>query len=342
MIAGRTSTQGKWRLAALVVLLCVTQSGLAEQQTLRIGSYIQQRSTGISLVIKPWLAAVRQDVGERLHFDEYWGGVLGKHPHKQFELVRSGILDITWVLSAYTSGQFPELGLFELPFLFENAHESSLVGWHLSELGLLTGFEDVHLIGFFTTEPALLFMREPIASLDGLAGKKVRSLGAIHARWLGEFQAYSQTLSAVDMNQALSRNIIDGVIQGWTGMRTFKSFPLVEQSWSVPLGSTTFLLLMNRATWNSLAGELQQALMRHGGAAFSRVGGSAYTQAGSEIRNQLQAAGRLDIRSPARHERLALTQRTKPVHDWWIEKTPNGRAVYDAAIAKLKQLRGSD
>lgn len=325
-----------------IILLAATQLGFAEPRPLRIGSYIQERSTGISQVIKPWLEAVRSDAGDRLRIDEYWGGVLGKHPHKQYELVSSGVLDITWVLSAYTSGQFPELGLFELPFLFESASESSLVGWRLNELGLLSGFEDVHLIGFFTTEPAQLFMREPVTTLDELSGKKIRSLGAIHARWLSEFGAYSQTLSAVDMNQALSRNIIDGVIQGWTGMRTFKSFPLVEQSWSIPLGSTTFLLLMNRATWDSLDEGLQSIVMRHGGAAFARLGGGAYTRAGTGIVDQLRGAGRLTMVSPQREVRLALEARSQPVHDWWITKTPNGRAIYDRTGRILDQLRNGD
>ena len=125
-------------------------------------------------------------------------------------------------------------------------------------------------------------------------------------------------------------------------MRTFKSFPLVEQSWSIPLGSTTFLLLMNRATWDSLDDELQNIMMRHGGAAFARLGGSAYTRAGTGIVDQLQAAGRLTMVSPSSEIRLTLEQRSQPVHDWWITKTPNGRAIYEQTGHILDELRQGD
>ena len=54
------------------------------------------------------------------------------------------------------------------------------------------------------------------------------------------------------MNQALDRDIVDGGIQGWSGMRTFGSFPLVEQAWDIPVGTTPFVSLTSRAGSDSL------------------------------------------------------------------------------------------
>ena len=77
-------------------LLCGTT--FAAENTLRMGSYINARSIGISEVIQPWADAVRTEVGDAVTIVEYWGGSLGKSPAKQFELVRSGVLDIAWIL----------------------------------------------------------------------------------------------------------------------------------------------------------------------------------------------------------------------------------------------------
>ena len=132
-------------------LLCGTT--FAAENTLRMGSYINSRSTGISEVIQPWADAVRAEVGDAVTIVEYWGGSLGKSPAKQFELVRSGVLDIAWILPGYTPGQFPEMGLFELPFLFDTALEAATVGWQLYDAGLLTGFDGVRLIGFSARPP---------------------------------------------------------------------------------------------------------------------------------------------------------------------------------------------
>ncbi len=313
--------------------------GASAQQTLRVGSYVTDRSIGISRVIKPWVDAVQADAAGALNIDTYWGGTLGKHAHRQYELVQSGILDVTWVLPGYTSGQFTEMGLFELPFLFESATEAAVVGWRLWERGLLTGFEDVVLVGFFTTEPNTLFMRTPINRLADLQHLKIRSLGAIQARWLELFGASPQTLPAAEMNQALDRDVLDGVIQGWTGMQTFRSYPLVSLSYDIPIGTTPFLLLMNRTTYEALPAAAAEAVKRHGGLEVARSGGLGYTQVGDAIREGLARAGRLRMLRPEGEERAAYRSEAQDVHEWWIERTPNGREVYDTALAIRSQWR---
>ena len=77
------------------------------------------------------------------------------------------MLDIAWILPGYT-GQFPEMGLFELPFLFDTALEAATVGWR-STTQALTGFDGVRLIGFS--------VRPPTASLCA-----ARSIPAGHGR----------------------------------------------------------------------------------------------------------------------------------------------------------------
>ena len=67
------------------------------------------------------------------------------------------------------------------------------------------------------------------------------------------------------MNEALNRGTIDGVVQGWTGMRTFKTMPLVKQAYTVPVGVIPFLLVMNKKTWESLPKAVQASIMKHGG-----------------------------------------------------------------------------
>ena len=192
------------------------------------------------VVIKPWMEAVSADVGGAAKLQGFWGGTLGKSPFKQFELVQNGVADVTWVLPGYTAGQFPEMSLFELPFLIRTAEEASVVGWKLHEMGMLSGFDGVHVIGIFAAEPNAIFMKKKIGSLDDLQNMKVRSVGGIHAAWLESLGASPQTLSSTEMNEALNRGTVDGVIQGWTGMRTFKTLPLVDQAYSIPTGTIPF------------------------------------------------------------------------------------------------------
>lgn len=308
------------------------------QELVKIGTFVPEKSVGVSRVIKPWMEAVAAET-DAVKLQGFWGGTLGKSPFKQFELVQNGVADITWVLPGYTAGQFPEMGVFELPFLFRTADEASIVGWKLYEQGLLTGFDGVHVIGFFAAEPNALFMKTKVASLDDLANMKIRAVGGIHASWLESLGAASQTFSSAEMNEALNRGTLDGAVQGWTGMRTFKSLPLVDQAHSVPAGAIPFLLLMNQAKWDALSDEVKDEMMKHGGLAMAESGGAAYTSIGEEIRAAVKEEGRIEMVDYTDEQIATWAEQAKSVHEAWIAATPNGQAVYDAAVAALKELR---
>ena len=324
----------------LVIATCIiANSALATENTLRIGSHLNPRSTGISQVIRPWADAVRAEAGDAVTIVEYWGGSLGKSPAKQFELVRSGVLDIAWVLPGYTPGQFPEMGLFELPFLFNSSLEAATVGWQLYDAGLLTGFDGVRLLGFFSTAPNGLFMRRSITTPLELDGLKIRALGAIHSDWLNKLGAAAQTMSGVDMNQALDREIVDGGIQGWSGMRTFGSFPLVNQAWDVPVGTTPFLLLINEQSWQRQPASVQRVMLKHGGFNIARSGGQAYAAINQQIRAALAKAGQPALMAPDESTQQALVDRSQALHGAWMTASSDRKATYRAAQAFLNQLR---
>lgn len=310
------------------------------QEFVKVGTFVPEKSVGVSRVIQPWMEAVAAEAGDDITLQGFWGGTLGKSPFKQFELVQNGVADVTWVLPGYTAGQFPEMGVFELPFLFRTAEEASVVGWKMHEMGLLTGFDGVHVVGFFAAEPNAMFMKKKIGSLADLENMKIRSVGGIHASWLESLGAAPQTLSSAEMNEGLNRGTVDGAIQGWTGMRTFKSLPLVDQAYVVPAGAIPFLLLMNEGKWNGLSDAAKAAVMKHGGLAMAQTGGAAYTDIGNAIREDVKAEGRIEIVTPDAATVDGYAAQAKVVHDAWIAETPNGQAVYDAAVKLLAEMRG--
>ena len=184
------------------------------QSALRVAAFVPEQSFGVSRVIKPWMAAVERDLPGKVKLQGFWGGTLGKDAFKQFELVKNGVADIAWVLPGYTPGQFPEMQALELPNLFRDAVEAGTVAWRLYEKNLLKGFDGVRAITIFATEPMSLWMRQPINGLEDLRNKKIRSPGAVHAKWLDSFGASAETMDSPDMNEMLNRGTLDGAIQG--------------------------------------------------------------------------------------------------------------------------------
>lgn len=326
--------------AAVMAGLGVPALGGAAPTTLRVAAFVPEKSFGVSRVIKPWMAAVEKDVGAEIKLQGFWGGTLGKDPFKQFELVKNGVADVAWVLPGYTPGQFPQMQVFELPALFENAVEAGVVGWRLYEKGLLKGFDGVRALTIFATEPMALWMREPIASLEDLRGKKIRSPGAVHARWLEAFGASAETMDSPEMNEMLNRKTLDGAIQGSTGMKTYKSLGLVKQDYRVAMGVIPFLLLVNEKRWNSLPEGVRAAMLKHGGEASAVAGGKAYEEAGAGILKELRGEGRVTITEPTATQLQSWTPRNESVQQWWSDKSPDGASLMTEVRAQLKAVRG--
>lgn len=324
------------------VLLALAGGPAVAQEAIKVATFVPEQSVGVSQVIKPWAEAVQAEAGDAVRIQTFWGGTLGKDPFKQFELVRNGVADVTWVLPGYTAGQFPQMTLFELPFLFRDSVEASVVGWQLHEQGLLDGLEDVHLVGFFAAEPSNVYMKEPIGSIEDLRGKKIRSVGPVHAQWLEIMGAAPQTLDSPEMNEALNRGTIDGVIQSWSGMRTYKTLDLVAQDQEVPVGVIPFLLVMNQAKWESLSPEAQAAVMTHGGAGLAQSAGTAYKAVGEEVRAAVVAEGRIELVTPSEADLARYREMAQPVYDRWLAETPNGEAVLAAATEALEAYRGTN
>jgi TRAP-type C4-dicarboxylate transport system substrate-binding protein len=327
-------------IAAAGLMLMQTGGVDAAEVNLKVGTFVPAKSIGVSTVIKPWMADVTAEVGSEVSMKGYWGGSLGKSPFKQYELVKNGVADMTWVLPGYTPGQFPELQVVGLPFMLENAMEASLVVQRLHDAGMASGFGQTHLIGGWAAQPNSLFLREPIKALSDLKNRKISASGAVGGRFLTSIGAISQTTSAPKMTIMLNRKTIDGAIQGWTGMRTFKAMALVKQVINMPLGASPFLLLMNKKKWNGLSAKAKASFSKYGGEKMARAGGKNYRAASDSIQAKNKQALKIAKFVPSKAElsKVMASAKTK-VHAWWIKKTPNGQAVYDKALAIIADVR---
>ena len=188
---------------------------VAAASEIKVGSFVSEQGFGSRFVIAPWIERATkslQEIGSDTTIKAYWGGTLGKSPFQQYDLVKVGVADIAWVLPANTPGQFPEIEIVELPFFFRSAEEASVVGWKLFEMGLFSGFEDTHIVGFFSGEPASIFSKDPVKTLADLKNKKIRSVWQTQATWLTSIGAIPEAASSSEMNEKLNRGTLSGAI----------------------------------------------------------------------------------------------------------------------------------
>ena len=52
----------------------------AQKVTLRVASFLPDRSMAVRGALLPWMESVTKEVGDEVEFKGYWGGSLGRSP----------------------------------------------------------------------------------------------------------------------------------------------------------------------------------------------------------------------------------------------------------------------
>ena len=83
---------------------------------LKLATFEPPKAFIASKILAGWATKVNQCSAGALNVKMYAGGVLGSPP-KQYDIVTSGVADISWTVLGYIGGQFPLSSVIELPFL---------------------------------------------------------------------------------------------------------------------------------------------------------------------------------------------------------------------------------
>jgi hypothetical protein len=162
------------RIATAVFVLLPAMAS-AEPIKLKLSFFSSNRSMSYIAAIKPFVDAVNAEAKGLVEIEVNFSGTLGKNIAQQPQLVLDGTADIAFVVPGYTSALFPDNGIVELPGLFRNMHEATLVYTELVARKALRGYENFFVIGAYITEPETIHGRVAINSIDDLKNKRIRS-----------------------------------------------------------------------------------------------------------------------------------------------------------------------
>src|ERR1700684_3569312 len=95
-------------------------------------------------VMKPFAEAVQRETNNAVVFDLFPNGALGRNPAQQPQMVIDGVADLAWVIPSYSPGRFPDTEVLELPGLFKDLRESSLVATRLVARNTLRDYPDFY------------------------------------------------------------------------------------------------------------------------------------------------------------------------------------------------------
>lgn len=314
----------------------------ANAVTLKLAVFIPPKSVSGSRVLTPIANMIEKESKGDLKIKIFYGGQLGRSPRKQYELVTNGIADMSYIVDIYMSGQFPDTSIFELPYNIRQGTEGSLARWRMYEAGHLRGYQDVKAVGLWMSEPGGIHTRKPMKSLADIKGMKIRATGRVATAYLNQYGAIPVGMPVTKVTEAIDRGVLDGLMQSWVGLVTFRTHNVVKYHYEAPVGALTFSIVLNKKKWNKLSASQQALIDKYGGEYMARKAGNAFDKLGHERKTKHQKDADRKFISLSAAELKKARADVQPIYDAWVKNTPNGQKKLDALQAILADIRSKN
>ncbi|MBK6386235.1 MAG: TRAP transporter substrate-binding protein [Rhodoferax sp.] len=257
---------------AAVALGAPALSSLAQQTvTLKFHTFMAPQSNVWLNMHKAWMDKVEKESGGRIKFEGYPAMQLGGTPVQLYDQAKDGVVDIIWTLPGNTAGRFPRVEVFELPFMMTNAEATSKAYWEYVQTVAADEFKDTQVLALQVHGPGMFHTKEKqIKTAADLKGLKMRGPTRQITKMLGYLGATPVGMPLPGIPDALSKGTIDGAVIPWEVVPSVKVHELTKfHSEFEPSGgalyTTTFVMAMNKAKYNSLPPDLKKIIDNNSG-----------------------------------------------------------------------------
>jgi TRAP-type C4-dicarboxylate transport system substrate-binding protein len=317
----RTLVQGA---AAAAATLGTPLAAFGQQTvTLKFHTFMQPLSNVWLTMHKPWMDKVEKDSGGRIKFEAYPAMQLGGTPVQLYDQARDGVVDVIWTLPGNTAGRFPRVEVFELPFMMNNAEATSKAYWEYFQTQAPDEFKETQVLAVQVHGPGVIHsVAKPINSAADLRGMKVRGPTRLVNKLLASVGATPVGMPLPQIPDALSKGTIDGAVIPWEVVPSVKVNELTKFHSEFPadmpaIYTTTFVMTMNKARYDSLPTDLKRVIDANSGMATSAFLGR--TQQSNDPNGRKSASDRGNtIHTFTKAEAEDFIKRSAAVDDEWV------------------------
>lgn len=295
---------------------------------------------------KPWMEKVEKESGGRIKFEGYPAMQLGGTPPQLYDQAKDGVVDIVWTLPGNTAGRFPRIEAFELPFMMSNAEATSKAFWEYVQTTAVDEFKDTKVIALQVHGPGVIHtVDKPVRSVADMRGLKLRGPTRQVTKLLGVLGAIPVGMPLPGIPDALSKGTIKGCVIPWEVVPSVKVNELTKfHAEFDPAGgslyTTTFVMAMNKAKYESLAPDLKKVIDNNSGMATSAMLGKI--QQGNDVAGRKSASDRGNtIYTVSAAEAQEFRRKARTVEVEWVEdmnkKGFDGKKLLDTARSLIEK-----
>ena len=288
------------------------------------------KTTANAVYIQSWIDKVAEVTGNHVKITLYDNATLSAATDIG-DNVKSGAVDIGWLYTSYYAGQFPLSDVINVPMQgFGDPIVSTEVLWALHDKYSQVEGEwgDFKLLMLYGNPGMILCSAEkPIQGIDDLKGMTIRCPAGAVTDLLSAWGASPITMPPPDLYEAIEKKNINGYIFEPAGICNFSLQEITHYYTDYPLYDGPFALIMNKAQWDSLPKEYQDAIDGISGKDASLGAAKAFADDVVAKREVIKAAGGEFVELPA--DSVAEMQVTADqIAQSWVEN--NSKDGFDA------------
>jgi TRAP-type transport system periplasmic protein len=275
-------------------------------------------------------------------FDLFPNGALGRNPGQQPQMVLDGVADVAWVVPSYSPGRFPDTEVLELPGLFKNLRESSLVATRLNQRKVLSDYGDFYVIGMGGTAPYSIHTNFPVSSIADLKGKTIRASSKNESAALRAFGAVPIGMPVTEIPEAISRGTISGTTSHLSPFFDFGLDRVTNNHFFIGLGVVPLAVLMNKKKFDALPQSARTVIERNADDALTNTWIESVTSYNGANLEKLKSNPKNKLVFPSQAQRDEAQKLLAPVRDEWVAASERHKELKAALDTELAAVRGED
>jgi TRAP-type C4-dicarboxylate transport system substrate-binding protein len=250
--------------AAFAAAVCGTNGALAQEKTFELKlSHWVPPSHPLQKALEEWGASVEKESGGTLHYKVYPSQQLGK-AFDHYDMARDGIADLTYINPGYQPGRFPIIAAGELPFLMSNAKGGSVALDEWYRKYAAKEMKDVKFCLAFVHDPGTFHsVSKKIMVPADIKGMKIRPAQGTIAELVTLLGGTNVQAAAPEVRDVLARGVADSVTFPWGSIGLFGIDKVTKYHMEVPLYTTTFAFVFNKAKYNQMSPRQKKAIDDH-------------------------------------------------------------------------------
>jgi tripartite ATP-independent transporter DctP family solute receptor len=222
----------------------------------------QPDNNPVTVAMNIFAELVEEKTNGEIIVEVYANAQLGQEP-ETIEQAQTGVVEFARVNSVVLAEVAPEIGVFTLPYVFADwDHKYRVLDGEIGQAAL-DSLEDVGLMAFAYMDAGTrhFYTTEPVRSLADLQGMKIRvQPSEISIRMIELLGAVPTPMNYGEVYSGLQTGVIDGAENDYVSYYTSSHYEVAPYYSLDGHLSPPALLLMNKATFDSLSTEHQEAI----------------------------------------------------------------------------------